>query len=66
MEPQKPGNFSGPEPEIVERQKVAKEQAAKRVRSWTVQNEMRNVLKRISAGATRKIFNSASPREIRA
>ena len=42
MEPQKPGNSLGPELEVVERQRVAKEQA---VRSrWTVQNEMRGVM----------------------
>ena len=46
MEPQKPGYFPGPGPEVVERQRVAKERAAKRVRSWTVQNEMRGVRKR--------------------
>ena len=34
-----------------ERQRVAKEQAAQRVRSWTVQNEMRGVLGRVSSGA---------------
>ena len=31
-------------PEVVERQKIAKEQAAQRVCSWTVQNEMTGVL----------------------
>ena len=53
MEPQKPGNSPGPRPEVVERQKV---------RSWTVQNEMRGVLGRVSAG---RILDSANPREIR-
>ena len=50
MKPQKPGNSleSGPE---VERQRVAKEQAAQRVRSWTEQNEMRGILGRMTAGA---------------
>ena len=33
MEPQKQGNFPGPGPEIVERQRVVKERAAQRVRS---------------------------------
>ena len=33
-----------------------------RVRSWTVQNEMRGVLGRVSAG---RILDSANPREIR-
>ena len=51
MEPQKPGNSPGPGPEVLERQRVAKEQAAQRVRSWTVQNEMRNVLERMTPGA---------------
>ena len=46
MEPQKQGNSPGPGPEILERQRVAKEQAAQRVNSWTVQNEMRDVLGR--------------------
>ena len=58
MEPQKPGNSSGPVPEVVERQRVAKERAVQRVRGWTVQNEMRGVLRRC-----RK--DSANPREIR-
>ena len=44
MEPQRPGNSTGPEPEVVERQKVAKEQAVQRVCSWTVQNQMKGVL----------------------
>ena len=46
MEPQKPDNSPGPGPEVVERQRVAKEQAAQRVRSWTVQNEMRGIRRR--------------------
>ena len=51
IEPQKPGNFPGPRSEILERQRVAKERAAQKVRSWTVQNEMRNVMRRVFAGA---------------
>ena len=39
MEPQKPGNSPRPGPEVVGRQRVAKERATQRVRSWTVQNE---------------------------
>ena len=31
MEPQKPNNFLGPGPEVIERQRVAKERAAQRV-----------------------------------
>ena len=40
------GNYPGPGTEVVERQKIAKEQATQRFRSWTVQNEMRGVRKR--------------------
>ena len=65
MEPQKPGNSPGPGPEVVETQRVAKEQAAQRIRSWTVQNETRGVLGRVSAGAAGRILDSANPREIR-
>ena len=65
MEPQKPGNSPGSGPQVVERQRVAKERAAQRVRSWIVQNEMRDVLGRASAGAARRILDSANPGEIR-
>ena len=64
MEPQKPGNSPGSGPEVIERQRVAKEWAAQRVRSWTVQNEMRSVLGRVSTGAARRILDSTNPREI--
>ena len=50
---------------VVERQRVAKEWAAQRVRSWTVQSEMRAVLERVSIGAAGRILDSAIPREIR-
>ena len=66
MEPQKPGNSPGPRPEVVERQRVAKERAAQRVRSWTVRNEMRGVLGQVSPGAAGRILDSANPEEIRA
>ena len=66
MKPQKPGNYPRPRSKIVERQRVAKERAAQRVRSWTVQNEMRGVLERVSAGAAGKILDSTCPKEIRA
>ena len=66
MVAQKPGNFSGPGPEVVERQRIAKERATQRVRSWTVQNEMRGVLGGVSASAARRILDSANSREIRA
>ena len=46
MEPQKSGNSRGPGTEVVERQQIAKERATQGVRSWTVQDEMRNVRKR--------------------
>ena len=48
MEPQKPGNSPGPGSEVVQRQRVAQEQATQRVRSWTVQNEVRGVLGQVS------------------
>ena len=51
MEPQKPGNFPRPGPEVVERQSVAKERAAQKVRSWTLQDEMRSVLGWMSTDA---------------
>ena len=46
-----PGYSPGPGPEVVERQSVAEERAAQRAHSWTVQNDMRGVLRRMSAGA---------------
>ena len=66
MEPQKPGNFSRSGTEVVKRQRVAKERSAHRVRSWTVQNEIRGVLGRVSAGAEERILDSANSKEIRA
>ena len=65
MEPQKPGNSPRPGPEVVERQKVAKEGAAQRIRSWTVHNAMREILGRVCAGAAGRSLDSANPREIR-
>ena len=65
MEPQKPGNSPGSGPEVVKRQRVAKERVAQRVRSWTVQNEMRDVLGRVSTGAAGSILDSTNPKEIR-
>ena len=64
MRPQKLGNYAGSGPKVVERQKIAKERATQRVRSWTVQNEMRRTLGRVSASAARRIFDSANSREI--
>ena len=66
MGPQKPGQLSGPGPEVVGRPRVAKDRAAQRVRCWTVQDEMRDVLGRVSAGAAGRILDFANPREIRA
>ena len=53
----------GPE---AEKHKIAKERTAQRVRRRTVQNEIRVVPGRVSAGAARSILDSANPREIRA
>ena len=50
MKPQKPGNSLGPGPEVVERQRVAKERATQIVRSWTLQNKMVGVLGQMSEG----------------
>ena len=63
MVPQKSGNSPGSGPEVVERQRVAKERAAQRVRSWTVHNEMRDVLGRVSADTAERILDSANPRD---
>ena len=64
MEPRKPGNSAGPGPEVAKRQKTAKKRATQRVRSWTVQNEMRRVLGRVFASAAGRILDSANPRKI--
>ena len=45
IKPQKPGNSPGPGPQVIERQRVAKQRVAQRVRSSTVQNEIRGVRK---------------------
>ena len=60
MEPQKPGNSPGSGPQVIDRQRVAKERAAQRVRSCTVQNAMRGVLGRMIACAARRkgLFSS--------
>ena len=65
MQPQMPGNSTGHGPEVVKRQRVPKERATQRVRSWTVQNEMRDVLGPVSAGAKGRILDSVNPRDIR-
>ena len=66
IKPQKPGNSPRSGPEIVQGQRVAKKRAARRVGSWTVQNDIRGVLGRVSAGAAGRILDSANPREISA
>ena len=48
MEPHNPGNFSGPGPEVVDRELPKSER--RRVNSWRVQNKMRGVLGWVSAG----------------
>ena len=59
------GQPPGPGPEVVERQRVAKERAAQRVHSWTVQNEMRGVLERMSADAAGRVLDFANSSEVR-
>ena len=54
-----------PGTEIVKRQKTANERATQRVRSCTVQNEMRGILGRVSASTAGRILDSANSREIR-
>ena len=39
--------------------------SGQRVRSWTAQDEMRDVLGRVSTGTAGRILHSANPREIR-
>ena len=63
-EAQKPDNSPGPGPVVVEREKIAKERATEEARSWTVQNEMRGVLGRVSASDARRIFSYANSRQI--
>ena len=65
MEPQKPGYFPTPGPEFVESHRVNKKRATQKARSWTVQNEMRGVLGRVSTGAAGRILDSAHREEIR-
>ena len=63
IEAQKPGNSPGSGPEVVERQKIAKERAAQKVRSRAVQSEMTGVVGRVSASAAITILDSANPRK---
>ena len=64
MEPQKPGNSPGSGPEVIESGSPKSERH--RVRNWTMQNEMRGVLGRVTAGAAERILDSANPRQVRA
>ena len=65
MQPQKPGNSLRPVQEVVEGQRVARERATQRDCSWSVQNEMRGVLGRVSTGAAGRILDSTHLKEIR-
>ena len=66
MKPQKPGNSPGLGPEVVKSQRVSKERAARRVRSWSVENAMRGVPGRVSASAAGLSLDSTNSREIKA
>ena len=66
MKSQKPGNTPGPGPEVVEKQRVAKEPAAQRVCSWTVQNEIRGVQRQMTADTASRNLDFANLSEIRA
>ena len=64
IELQKPGYYPWPGPGVIERQRIAKDRATQRVRSWTVQNEMRGVLGQVYADGARRILDSANFREV--
>ena len=64
MEPQKPGNSTGSGTRGL-RERESPKSERRRVRSWTVQNEMRDVLGRVSTGAAGRILDSANPGEVR-
>ena len=66
MEPQKLGNSPGSGTEVEERDRESPKSKRRRVRCWTVQNDMRGVLGRVPTGATGRILDSANPRKIRA
>ena len=50
-EPKKPLNSLRRGPEVIEKERDARDQVAQRARSWTVQNKMRDVLGRMTAAA---------------
>ena len=56
---------AGQLPRVWTRDRRETESERRRVRSWTVQNEMRDVLGRVSTGAAGRILDSANPRDIR-
>ena len=56
------GQLFRTKPEVVERQKVAKKRAARRIHSWIVQNE-RGVLGRMAAEAAGRILDFADSRD---
>ena len=66
MELQELGNSPRLGPKIVKRQRVAEERGTQRVRSWTVQNEIKGAPRRVSARAAGRILNFSNPRKIRA
>ena len=43
---------------------IAKARATQRVRSWTMQNQLRGVIGRVSASAARRIFDFFNSREV--
>ena len=49
-----------PGPKVVEKQGVAKERAALRIRSRTVQNKIKAVLVQMTTDAARRTLNSAN------
>ena len=50
-----PVQLPGPETAVAQRQRVAKERTAQRVRSWTGQKEMKSVLGGVSAAAAERL-----------
>ena len=64
MEPPKPRNSPRLGPEVVDRQSPKSER--RRVRSWTVLNEIRGVVEQMTADAASRILASANPRDVRA
>ena len=65
MKPQKRGSFPRPGPDVVERKAVAKEQTAKRVRSRTVKNEMKDVVYWTARGAAQRTLSFSNSGKIR-